>query len=436
MIHEDGALAYRLQKEEVEQHYSGNKTRNAQVREDFPRAKDEQLREEIEARLKYQQMITQQEEEDARIARLLAERIQEEEDERRVRLASDDEEVARQFQRREKLKAIEKERYPHSFGSISSDSSPQGDLNSVGLPLVEDQPAPVNYLMHTLQNPKSKRNSSSPREEPTYHFKSNSDDFGSIVTDLDEFAREDVENVLSDRDLEEEAIRRLQEQKDEELARLLQEQDEKEGNSVSMIDRDRLLAIEAQDKELARLLQERERAKLKRARERAKQKALLKKQQQELENEKEGRSSDSGLNTAVDVNGEKFSKMKISSSFSHEETSKSQSGKSRSLTRNQVTDLDAIEVMAPTTTASFQQMPNIAMAIDPTYSPQKPSQKSSFQRSLPPEVLSADVEEEEDDDDDESNNASMYVPVIPQRRTASLEKKSKKNKNKEGCTQQ
>lgn len=44
----------------VEQHYSGNKQRNAQVREDFPRAKDEQLREEIEARLKYQQLISQQ----------------------------------------------------------------------------------------------------------------------------------------------------------------------------------------------------------------------------------------------------------------------------------------------------------------------------------------------------------------------------------------
>lgn len=46
------------------------------------------------------------------------------------------------------------------------------------------------------------------------------------------------------------------------------------------MNRDRLLAIEAQDKELAKLLQERERAKAKRAREKAKQKALAKKQQQ------------------------------------------------------------------------------------------------------------------------------------------------------------
>lgn len=42
---------------------------------------------------------------------------------------------------------------------------------------------------------------------------------------------------------------------------------------------DRLLAIEAQDKELAKLLQERERVKAKRAKERARQKALAKKQQ-------------------------------------------------------------------------------------------------------------------------------------------------------------
>lgn len=47
------------------------------------------------------------------------------------------------------------------------------------------------------------------------------------------------------------------------------------------MNRDRMLAIEAQDKELAKLLQERERAKVKRARERAKQKALAKKQLQQ-----------------------------------------------------------------------------------------------------------------------------------------------------------
>lgn len=55
-------------------------------------------------------------------------------------------------------------------------------------------------------------------------------------------------------------------------------QDEEGSVEEIQLNRDRLLAIEAQDKELARLLQERERAKARRAKERAKQKALAKKQ--------------------------------------------------------------------------------------------------------------------------------------------------------------
>ncbi|XP_018911369.1 uncharacterized protein [Bemisia tabaci] len=434
LIHEDGALAYKLQKEEVEQHYSGNKQRNAQVREDFPRAKDEQLREEIEARLKYQQLISQQEEEDARLAKVLAERIRKEDDERRQRLAFQDEELARQVQKREKLKAIEKERYPFSYGSLHGSPSVHPDVNSVGLPIVDNQSNSTNYLVHTLQNSKTKNNHRLVEEE-SYQYQAVSNDYSSTVTDLDDLAQEDVENVLSDRDLEEEAIRRLQEQKDEELARLLQEQEE-EANSPSLIDRDRLLAIEAQDKELARLLQDRERAKLKRARERAKQKALLKKQQQEMENG-EIRVSDSASNLSVEAGAEKLSKMKISSSHPLEESSRNSCGKSRSLPKNQVTDLDAIEVMSSEPVTSFQPMQNIAMAIDPTYSPQKPNQKSNFQHPPLPEVISADVEEEDYDDEANISQAGAYLPIVQgQRRTASLEKKSKKNKNKEGCTQQ
>lgn len=72
--------------------------------------------------------------------------------------------------------------------------------------------------------------------------------------------------------------RQIQEKKDAELARQLQEQENQ--SEPTQMDRDRMLAIEAQDKELAKMLQERERAKAKRAKERAKQKALAKKQQQ------------------------------------------------------------------------------------------------------------------------------------------------------------
>ncbi|XP_076236700.1 uncharacterized protein LOC143180689 [Calliopsis andreniformis] len=68
LVHEDGALAYRLQDEEIKEHYTGNKVRNAQVREDVPKARVEQ---ELET-LRYQTYIQQQEESDAFVARQIA----------------------------------------------------------------------------------------------------------------------------------------------------------------------------------------------------------------------------------------------------------------------------------------------------------------------------------------------------------------------------
>jgi len=44
-VHEDGALAQRLQSEEINQHYHGNRQRNHQIREDLPQAREEQVRE-------------------------------------------------------------------------------------------------------------------------------------------------------------------------------------------------------------------------------------------------------------------------------------------------------------------------------------------------------------------------------------------------------
>ena len=44
-VHEDGALAQRLQSEEISTHLQSNKQRNNQIREDLPRARQEQVRE-------------------------------------------------------------------------------------------------------------------------------------------------------------------------------------------------------------------------------------------------------------------------------------------------------------------------------------------------------------------------------------------------------
>lgn len=63
LVREDSALAYRLQSEEISDHYKGNRNRNGQVRQDFPTALHEQLKEKENAERQaamYHQMINEQ----------------------------------------------------------------------------------------------------------------------------------------------------------------------------------------------------------------------------------------------------------------------------------------------------------------------------------------------------------------------------------------
>lgn len=72
MVREDSALAYRLQNEEFSDHLSGNRFRNAVVREDFPRAKNEQIKEQEmaeQAAAIYHRMLQEQEEHDQKVCR-------------------------------------------------------------------------------------------------------------------------------------------------------------------------------------------------------------------------------------------------------------------------------------------------------------------------------------------------------------------------------
>ncbi|GAB0094054.1 hypothetical protein DMENIID0001_092750 [Sergentomyia squamirostris] len=79
LVREDGALAYQLQSQEISEHYKGNRFRNAMVRQDFPTALQEQIKEkeyaERHAAL-YHQMINEQEEADAKVARELAKKLE------------------------------------------------------------------------------------------------------------------------------------------------------------------------------------------------------------------------------------------------------------------------------------------------------------------------------------------------------------------------
>jgi len=77
LVHEDGALAYHLQKLEVDEHYSGNRSRNAIVRQDLPTAKEEQEREVRLAEERYCAFIKEQEEKDLKVAMKLAEKLAE-----------------------------------------------------------------------------------------------------------------------------------------------------------------------------------------------------------------------------------------------------------------------------------------------------------------------------------------------------------------------
>ncbi|GJQ84273.1 hypothetical protein Trydic_g2936 [Trypoxylus dichotomus] len=271
LVREDGALAYQLQSQEISDHYKHNKHKNAQVREDFPCALDEQLREKRlaeQAAAVYQKMLAEQEAYDNQVAKELAERLEREERIRRRYTEQQDETVARQIQVRDKSrKHINTDMPPklpdksphHPDASNYFANLPQHTPRRHGLPMplplevAEDYMAPQDCVeLYT---------------EP-YKVKDNL---------AEAFNRIDLQEIGVP--IDEVKERQIQEERDAELARKLQEQ---EGMTEEiLLNRDRMLAIEAQDKELAKLLQEREKAKVKRARERAKQKALAKKQLEE-----------------------------------------------------------------------------------------------------------------------------------------------------------
>ncbi|XP_037068778.1 uncharacterized protein LOC119090090 [Pollicipes pollicipes] len=75
LVKEDGALASRLQDEEITEHYQQNRLRNGVIRADVPRARSEQLKEDERAAYKqalHEQKLYEQYAADADVARRLA----------------------------------------------------------------------------------------------------------------------------------------------------------------------------------------------------------------------------------------------------------------------------------------------------------------------------------------------------------------------------
>ncbi|XP_055550720.1 uncharacterized protein LOC129733135 [Wyeomyia smithii] len=101
LVREDSALAYQLQNKEISEHYKGNKHRNQIVRQDFPTALSEQIREKEDAERQaalYHQMINEQEEMDAKVARDIADQLRRETELKRRLEAEKGEVLARRLQ--------------------------------------------------------------------------------------------------------------------------------------------------------------------------------------------------------------------------------------------------------------------------------------------------------------------------------------------------
>nr|XP_045582731.1 coiled-coil domain-containing protein 50-like isoform X1 [Procambarus clarkii] len=258
LLHEDQALAYRLQNEEYQSHLGNNRERNQLLRQDTPKAKEEQIREDHEAALAqtaYELALAQQEARDADLAANLALKLNVQDMEKQKQQEEQDMLYARCLMEREKesirqnreLRQVEREA---AYLGINS-----GSDNVALLSRKERRERDVNGTVSSDRSAQS-----------------NTSGVSSDLSDLSDFCLQPTE------DMDEEEQRVLQEGQDAELARLLQEQDGKRRGDL--LHQDQLLAIEAQDRELAKVLQEQERAKAKKAREKARQKALQKKQSQ------------------------------------------------------------------------------------------------------------------------------------------------------------
>ncbi|XP_053673118.1 uncharacterized protein LOC128723406 [Anopheles nili] len=137
LVREDGALAYQLQNQEISEHYRGNKQRNQIVRQDFPTALSEQIREKEDAERQaalYHQMINEQEEMDAQVARDIADQLKREAQLKRQMELQRGEMLARKLQDQA---VLGDRRHPSSGGGVSHSGRAAGieqDSNSFPLP--------------------------------------------------------------------------------------------------------------------------------------------------------------------------------------------------------------------------------------------------------------------------------------------------------------
>ncbi|XP_076451256.1 uncharacterized protein LOC143287197 [Babylonia areolata] len=283
-VREDGALAYRIQNEEIEEHYGMNRLHRRTVRGDIPVAKVVQSQEEIEQqkeRLRKLAALQAQAEADEIVARRINRQVQDEVKRDEMVRAIEDEELARQLQDKEKVKyekylqkkrerklKKEREKLEQQLAKTTEEArlavaAPNG--NNV-------EQARQDMEAMRLQGAGAPVSNGVTR----YHYRVTP---GGRIEDDGDFS--DFFAVPPD-NLHPEEWEKMQQQQDEELARLLQEQEHK--RSKAEVDKNKLREIEMRDEQLAAIMQEQERLKEKKY----KQKRQQQKEQQKLERQHSG----------------------------------------------------------------------------------------------------------------------------------------------------
>lgn len=558
LVREDGALAYHLQNQEINEFYNGNKFRNAVVRQDFPTALHEQIKEKEDAERKavlYHRMMMEQEQGDAELAKKISERLEKEHQYELTKECRENESMARLLQkiyienadevRSSYIPTMKSSPSPYLTNAISNMEPNTGhQLNMLNKNLLRGKQTMTSQDCETIfhfnnsentahgeifhNEPKAilnkkdrpditscirqynlnshDRNSFDNMNQPRTitlnspnNLKENTSDVDLMqnncnlhklspekfdylmrnlpLDDLDlkkESSLRDscnqndsqlqgrsiihstrlvphLENVstlkefgISNSEIHEIGNKIEQEKKDEELALRLQREEQRE--SLTQEERDRLLAIEAQDKELAKMLQEREKAKARRA----KEKARLKKSQSKmgLEGEASGVMSvstnhsptskdnfftekDSYSNPIDLIPNRRNDDIKL---FGGHNTNDFQQlsvkdddiytlpieSEHKRLHKVNISQIDNQVLHQRSVDHNLENIENIATVIDPTYTSSHSSPYNTAGNLSP---LGYD-----------SSTAPPYMPIQGTRRSASLEAKKKKTKDK--CTHQ
>ncbi|XP_068150550.1 uncharacterized protein [Drosophila tropicalis] len=250
LVREDGALAYKLQSQEINDFYKGNRYRNAVVREDFPTALHEQIKEKEQAQRQvddYRRRLTEQEEHDKRVAKEIADKLERDLQEQQQRELDQSELIAKQMQ--EIYVNLPPVPPPATRDTSRPPPRPAKKLS----PEKYDQLV-GNFGLPTGTGAANGSSSSSSNSKAVErHMQQHADDIELYVDPCDYASLREIGLPMDE--IKEMSKKLKQEQKDELLARRLQAIESKD--CVRQEHRDRMLAIEAQDKELAKMLQDR-----------------------------------------------------------------------------------------------------------------------------------------------------------------------------------